>query len=201
MWPFNNKDKKLEQFSSDKCDAKTRFKALISIQSSISKKLVFYKRKKKKIHVEDSGNNAERKKWHEANCRQVFNVCRSALEEYAKNPSKKDTNFEDPQRVCDIINCLTTLCQDIAELLAQKWNVNANTELLTKLLHYQTNEQIRYDAITLAFVIINGCKDKAAPKYVQLLKHAIDFTCFCTEGGFIQYEKNFKQYLIICMWS
>eukprot|EP01084_Bolivina_argentea_P107655 192478_1 len=148
---------KLKKFFDDKDKITTQFKALHAYGSSVSL--------------------SERKEFHQKNYRRAFSVCRTALDEYAKrgaNTNRK--NQEDIKRPCEIMESLTRLCQDIPHLVKQNWNHNALSELFTKFLNFNTNQEIRLKCMTFLFVVINAAKDQSHKKYILCLKYSADFT-------------------------
>ena len=173
---------KLKKFFDDKEKVTTQFKALHGYGGSVSQE--------------------ERKQFHLKNYRRAFSVCRNALDEYAKRGAnagrKKDG--DDVKRPCEIMESLSRLCQDIPHLVKQNWNHNALSELFTKFLNFNTNEEIRLKCITFIFVVINAAKDSSHKKYVECLKFAADFTPFCIEAPYENYYNNFKKNLIVGMY-
>ena len=140
----------------------------------------------------------ERKQFHTKNYRRVFSVCRGALDEYAKRGINKTK--DEVKRPCEIMESLTRLCQDIPHLVRQNWNHNALSELFSKFLNFNTNEEIRLKAITFIFIVINAAKNQSHKKYIECLKHSADYTPFCVEAPYDNYYNNFKKNLIVGMW-
>ena len=179
---FNTfKPNKLKKFFEDKQKVTTQFKALYSYGSSASQE--------------------ERKQFHQKNYRRVFSVCRNALDEYSKrNVTNKKSKDDDVKRPLEIIEALTRLCQDIPHIVKENWNHNALSELFTKFLNFNTNEEIRLKCITFVFVVINAAKEQSHKKYVERLKFSADFTPFCIEVPYENYYDNFKKNLIVGMF-
>merc|ERR1711933_321774 len=132
----------------------TQFKMLHAYGSSVSQK--------------------DRQEFHQKNYRRAFSVCRNALDEYSKRYQNSNKNKKDDEtkRPLEIIEALTKLCQDIPHIVKENWNHNALTELFTKFLNFNANEEIRLKCITFIFVVINAAKDTSHKKYVECLKYS-----------------------------
>ena len=171
----------LKKFFDDKEKITTQFKALYKYGGTVS--------------------DEERKQFHLKNYRRAFSFCRNALDEYAKRVNAKQRgDKDDVTRPCQVIEALTRLCEDIPHLVKQNWNQNAFSELLTKFLNFNTNEEIRLKGVELACILINAGKDTSYHRYIECLSFAADFTPYCIEKPYENHYNNFKKNLILGMF-